>query len=240
MRPGISGVNLQKFLETAQSALDIGREREVVTITRERYFIPLLLSSLHKIASLAWTLEQIRCSVVRRAFTMQGKPRQAPLHPTYLPHPHHHARLVMNRHFYGHTHGLPLQVLDRPARSCSYSDGVVGSVSQHARIFDDQLLVLSVISTTHLRGDSVSLRSHIDSYGHSICEHLTLSQGCPGSVPIQLSELAKKQVASCQFQARGHASKCQETGDKPSHSDELVAPPRLFCQHKIIGVNDDC
>jgi hypothetical protein len=51
--------------------------------------------------------------------------------------PYHHARLVMNRHFYGHTHGWPLQVLGKPARSCSHSDGVVGSVSQHARIFDD-------------------------------------------------------------------------------------------------------
>jgi hypothetical protein len=119
--------------------------------------------------------------------------------------PYYYARLVMNRHFYGSKHGLPLHVLNERAQSYSHSDGVVNSVSQHARIFNDQLLVLSVISMMHLRGESVSLRSHIDSYGHSVCEHFTLSQGCPNSVPIQLPELAKKGNAPGQFLACGPA-----------------------------------
>ncbi|KAH7390850.1 hypothetical protein DE146DRAFT_618846, partial [Phaeosphaeria sp. MPI-PUGE-AT-0046c] len=119
--------------------------------------------------------------------------------------PYYYARLVMNRHFYGSKHSLPLHVLNERARSCTHSDGVVSSATQHVRIFNDQLLVLSVISLTHLRGDSVSLRSHVDSYGHSVCEHLTLSQGCPNSVPIQLSELAEKGNEPSKFMACGPA-----------------------------------
>ncbi|KAH8714856.1 hypothetical protein GQ44DRAFT_776020 [Phaeosphaeriaceae sp. PMI808] len=117
--------------------------------------------------------------------------------------PYYWARLVMNRHFYGSKHGLPLHVLNERAIPSIDSDGVKNLVSQHARIFNNQLLVLSVISSTHLRGDSVLLRSHIDSYGHSVCEHLNLRQGDPDSVPMQLPELAKKGNAPGQFLACG-------------------------------------
>jgi hypothetical protein len=51
--------------------------------------------------------------------------------------PYYYARLVMNRHFYGSKHGLPLHVLNKRAQSYSHSDGVVNSVSQHARIFNE-------------------------------------------------------------------------------------------------------
>jgi hypothetical protein len=115
--------------------------------------------------------------------------------------PYYHARLVMNRHFYGSKHGLPLHVLNKPARSHSILDGVVSSVTQHARIFNDQLLVLSVISMTHLRGDSVLLRSHLDSHGHSVCEHLVLRKEWSEYAPMQLPELAKKGTEPSQFLA---------------------------------------
>jgi hypothetical protein len=119
--------------------------------------------------------------------------------------PYYHTRLVMNRHFYGSKHGLPLHVLNRRAQSYSYQDGVVKSVSQHARIFNDQLLVLSVISMTDLRGEWVLLRSHLDSHRHTVCNHLTLSQECPNLAAIQLPELATKGTAPSQFLACGPA-----------------------------------
>jgi hypothetical protein len=117
--------------------------------------------------------------------------------------PYHHARLVMNRHLYGSKHGLPLQVLNERDKSIRYSDGVVKSVSQEARIFNNQLLVLSVISLRHLRGDWVLLRSHIDSHAYSICEHLLLARGYYTSVPIQLPKLVEKGNALSQFLACG-------------------------------------
>jgi hypothetical protein len=119
--------------------------------------------------------------------------------------PYYHARLVMNRHIYGSKHGLPLNILKNRAHSITHEDGGVCSVSQHARIFKDQLLVLSVITMTHLRGDSVSLRDRIDEYGWPVCEHLTLSQGYPDSIPTQLPELARKGNASRQFLTCGPA-----------------------------------
>jgi len=105
--------------------------------------------------------------------------------------PYHHARLVMNRHLYGRNHGLPLHVLNERARSSHHPDGVIDSRSQHARIFNQQLLILSTISMTHRRGDPLALRDHIDRAGHLVCKHLTLRQGYPDSYPTPLPQLAK-------------------------------------------------
>ena len=116
--------------------------------------------------------------------------------------PYYYARLVMNRHFYGSKHGLPLDVLNKRAQFFSRLDGVVNSVSQHVHIFNDQLLVLS---SMHLQGKSALLRNCIDSYGDAVCKHLPLSQGFPGFSPMQLPELAKKGNAPGQFLACGPA-----------------------------------
>jgi hypothetical protein len=117
---------------------------------------------------------------------------------------YHHTRLVMNRHLYGSNHGLPLRVLNKQTRSSYHPNGVVTSVTQHARIFNDHLLVLSAISTTHSRGDSVSLRRHIDNLGHSLCRHVGLCRGLPERPHMQLPELAKR-TGHGQFLASGPA-----------------------------------
>lgn len=126
--------------------------------------------------------------------------------------PYYYARLVMDRHFYGPAHGPPPQKLKERAHSYYYSDGVVNSVSQHARIVDDRLLVLSVMSMSHSRGNSTSLRSHIDSMGHSVCEHLVLGEGCPDYAPMQLPELIKDKTTPNPFipcdQAFGSCTFC--------------------------------
>jgi hypothetical protein len=108
--------------------------------------------------------------------------------------PYYLARLVMNRHFYGPAHGPPPYKLVKRARSSHHSDGVVKSMSQQARIVDDQLLVLSIGSIFHARGDSTSLRSHIDSLGHPVCEHFTIAEGWLDHAPMQLPELVKDET----------------------------------------------
>jgi hypothetical protein len=120
--------------------------------------------------------------------------------PTNCHIPYYYARLVMNRHFYGPAHGPPVHQLEKRTRSDNYPDGVAVSVSQHARIVDDQLLVLTVISMSNSRGDSKSLRNRIDSLGQPVCPHLTLERGYPGCTPVQLPELAKAQFTSNLFQ----------------------------------------
>jgi hypothetical protein len=126
--------------------------------------------------------------------------------------PYYYARLVMNRHFYGPTHGPPPHKLEERAHSYYHQNGVVISMSRHARVIDDQLLVLSVESMSHSQGDSTSLRSHIDSFGHIVCEHLTLAEGWPDRAPIQLPELAKDETTPSLFltcdQAFGSCTFC--------------------------------
>lgn len=107
--------------------------------------------------------------------------------------PYYHARLVMNHHFYGSEHGLPLHVLDERAQSIHYIRAVAVT-SQHARIFRDKLLVLSVMSIRGRQGDAEMLRRHIDNYGNSVCKHLAI-----GNIPMQLSEVAKSGTAPGQF-----------------------------------------
>lgn len=113
--------------------------------------------------------------------------------------PYYYARLVMNRHFYGSTHGPSPHQLRKQIHSYRNSDGIVMSGSQHARIVDDQLLVSSMRSTSHLKGDSVRLRSYIDSLGYKVCRHLSLSKGFPGFYPLQLSELYRDGNTSRSF-----------------------------------------
>ncbi|KAF7673569.1 hypothetical protein GT037_008184 [Alternaria burnsii] len=117
---------------------------------------------------------------------------------------YHHTRLVMNRHLYGSNHGLPLRVLNQRTRSSHHPNGVVISVTQHARISNDHLLVLSAISLTHSRGDSVSLRRYIGDFGHALCRHVSIWRDLPDSFPIQLRELAKR-TGQSQFLASGPA-----------------------------------
>lgn len=75
--------------------------------------------------------------------------------------PYYYARLAMNRHFYGPAHGPPSKKLRERAYTCYHPEGVVDSMYQQVHIVDDQLLVLSVVSMSHSRGDSPSHKSHL-------------------------------------------------------------------------------
>lgn len=133
--------------------------------------------------------------------------------------PYFHARLVMNRHFYGPNHGVPLHIFNNRAQSYTRWDEITISESQHAHIFNDQLLLMTGMSYAHAKGDAVALRLHIDSHAGEVCQHLTLttlgSRGVPmefptelpamawRQIPLQLPELAKKGNEPGQFLACG-------------------------------------
>jgi hypothetical protein len=107
--------------------------------------------------------------------------------------PYYYARLVMNRHFYGPSHGVPPHKLEQRILS-NYPGGVVESLSQHARILDDELLVLSACSMSHSRGDPKLLRNHINTRLTRICAHITLMKGYRHYGPVPISELAKDET----------------------------------------------
>lgn len=124
-------------------------------------------------------------------------------------HSYYYARLVMDRHLHGPTHGPPSHKLGHLSYTLYSSDGVVNTVSQHARIVD---CLLSVKTMSHSRGDSTWLRSHIDYNGYFICSHLTLGDGWPDHAPRQLPELAKDEATPSPFlpcdQAFGSCTIC--------------------------------
>jgi hypothetical protein len=104
--------------------------------------------------------------------------------------PFWHARLVMNRHLYGPTHGPPLSKLGKRTNNIYRAGGVMKSVSQQASIVDDKLLLMSILSFTSSRDHSVVLRHHIDSYGPMVCMHLAMAKQPTGFLPVRLPELS--------------------------------------------------
>jgi hypothetical protein len=92
-------------------------------------------------------------------------------HSLYYPGPRFEyplARLAMNRHFYGPSHGLPPERLQFHE---SYTmSKVYRSTSRSARIVDDNFLLLSVV--TRSATDPSVLREHMETGGLQVCRHL--------------------------------------------------------------------
>jgi hypothetical protein len=110
--------------------------------------------------------------------------------------PYHHARLVMNRHFYGAAHGLPLQRCEGRQWLQHPFSRVTDYVSLRARIVDDKLLFRSVRNLSHSRGNFKALRSYIDSTSCHVCEHLSPERGRPDIGRLQLPEMAMDNLTS--------------------------------------------
>jgi hypothetical protein len=125
--------------------------------------------------------------------------------------PYNHARLVMNRHFYGSAHGPPLHTLTQ-AESFRDLDGVDRTYSDCARIVDNQLLMLSRLSASHPQGDSMSLRRSVNFWGPRVCEHLILEKRYPNYIPMQLPEIAEEEHSPTPFslcdQSLGSCASC--------------------------------
>jgi hypothetical protein len=103
--------------------------------------------------------------------------------------PYDHARLIMNRHFYGSKHGPPLRTLEH-YYSCLDSDGDRKVFHRTPRIIDDKLMLQSCIRISHPKGDSTSLRVSINTRGPRVYQHITLAKGRSFLTPMQLPELA--------------------------------------------------
>jgi hypothetical protein len=113
--------------------------------------------------------------------------------------PYSYARWVMNRHFYGSTHGLPIKKFEERTLLLRYSDGFVEKISQHARIVDRQLLVSSTITMAHSRGDSASLRRHVGRSRADVCTHLVLSRCHEYNGTADVPELVKDAATQNEF-----------------------------------------
>jgi hypothetical protein len=80
--------------------------------------------------------------------------------------------VVMNRHFYGAAHGVPVSKLECRSVSEDRRFRVEVRGTTHARIIDDQLMLSSVLTISQARGNAKLLRQFIDRSGPTVCYHL--------------------------------------------------------------------
>ena len=100
---------------------------------------------------------------------------------------YNYARLIMNRHFYGPEHGLPLRDFQRKRDRRSRECGISGTVTSSCRIVDDKLLILRV---NNLQGDRVGLSRYFRRYQEKFCIHIYPEIEYRAYVPrVQLPEL---------------------------------------------------
>jgi hypothetical protein len=103
---------------------------------------------------------------------------------------YYHARLVINRHLYGPTHGVSINKFNKRAKSVQDLFGVTITMSHHASIVDDNLLVSSIMLMSHPRGDAASFRRSVDERPQPVCAHVGMRKPySPGLAPTQLPEL---------------------------------------------------
>lgn len=91
------------------------------------------------------------------------------------------ARLVMNRHLHGPTHGLPLSALECEVRRFfrTSTPAVEWKVTWTARIWNNMLYMHSTHKLTHVREpyDPKDLRKAVDGLRHRLCSHLQTHSG---------------------------------------------------------------
>lgn len=87
---------------------------------------------------------------------------------------YHCARLVMNRHLYGDSHGIPLRNIETDMRDYDPGYNVALRASWRSRIVDDELFLRTTYEIWHLHGNTSKLRQWVDKSFLRICEHLFL------------------------------------------------------------------
>lgn len=113
------------------------------------------------------------------------------------------ARVVMNRHLYGAKHGMPSSKIEMREYRTQRHDGVQMRDSWQARIVDDQLLLCSDLTISHVRGDEIILRDFITHSGPHICAHCyhvsELVGSCTSRPPEDSLAHCDQVVRSCPF-----------------------------------------
>lgn len=87
---------------------------------------------------------------------------------------YHHVRLVMNRHLYGDSHGLPIQTLDENRDWHSGATGAYCQYTWQARIIDNNLFLITNQTTYHPTNDIIQFEKHLRARGGLICNHRSI------------------------------------------------------------------
>jgi hypothetical protein len=87
----------------------------------------------------------------------------------------YHVQLVMNRHFFGPQHGVPLSALEYENKTSYRESGLTTSESWTARIINNELFLSATYILSH-PGNAKEMRRAIDCGYRAICRHLTASE----------------------------------------------------------------
>jgi hypothetical protein len=97
-------------------------------------------------------------------------------------------------------HAWLVNKFDKRAETLRDSHGVIITVSHHARIVDDILLVSSSMTVSHPRGDAASLRRSInETYGRTVCAHIGMLLPELAASPNSAFLLCEGAFGSCPF-----------------------------------------
>ncbi len=122
----------------------------------------------------------------------------------------HHARVAMNRHFYGPRTGYLSANWHRSSRAAASME-LIYRRAWEARVVDDQLMLSFVATLSHHCGDVQALRDFMDNYPLRVCRHVVSKPPFfPDSSCDYIPELADgrpDRFVSCN-QAVGSATVC--------------------------------
>jgi hypothetical protein len=122
-----------------------------------------------------------------------------------------HARLIMNRHFYGKKHGLSPKIFHYgQSLFCNPTVyGLTGNYTSTWRIIDDKLMNMRVLN---INGSYSGIRHYLEYPSRKPCGHLLLEQEYCKGTRVQLPELregltTRRTFDPC-YQSRGSCSVC--------------------------------
>ena len=112
------------------------------------------------------------------------------------------ARVVMNAHFYGDAHGVPVEKLSGSLRlHRNRKNDVRFSGTWCARIINHQLMLRSSFTAFQCRGDANRLRCFLDQRGPWICNHLHCMPSAWNALRSVLPELDRGTLPPDYFEA---------------------------------------
>jgi hypothetical protein len=92
--------------------------------------------------------------------------------------PYSYARIVMNAHFYGPQHGVPVKKLDRNFQYHPQKH-INCQMKCRAQVIDSRLLLCTTTTINHEKGDTEGLRDYVDNHCSSICDHVSPKNPLP-------------------------------------------------------------
>ncbi|KZL80359.1 hypothetical protein CI238_08998 [Colletotrichum incanum] len=146
---------------------------------------------------------------------------------------YHHARLIMNRHLYGASHGLPVRILNEDERPF-YKTDINFKYTWRARIIDDELFLLITQTVHQPKSNMVRLEEWLNDLGgispvplssqpKFLTPHRNFTADAPpsASLPTFLAGMQRNATLSCPVCLKDAEIKIKWVGAREQWSVEM-------------------